>query len=78
MESFVLDCLSRASKLGYTSIAFPALGTGYQKFPAGTAAHHMVAAVEKYAKQSKGIAEVRIVLYGGGGGEFKAIEKVSK
>ncbi|XP_062602530.1 protein mono-ADP-ribosyltransferase PARP15-like isoform X2 [Saccostrea cucullata] len=67
LEDFVLGCLEKANKSGYTSIAIPALGTGFHKFPADVAAAKIVSSVEKFSKQrqQQSISDIRIVLYGG-------------
>ncbi|XP_061184934.1 uncharacterized protein LOC133192948 [Saccostrea echinata] len=67
LEDFVLGCLEKANKSGYTSIALPALGTGFHKFPADVAAANIVSSIEKFSKQrqQQSISDIRVVLYGG-------------
>ena len=72
-------CLERANASGYSSIAFPALGTGYHKFPVDAAAESMVAAIVKFSSQrsQQTITDVRIVLYGGSD-NLTTLEKVRR
>ena len=72
-------CLDRANASGYSSIAFPALGTGYHKFPVDAAAESMVASIVKFFSQrsQQTIKDVRIVLYGGSS-SLTTLEKVRR
>lgn len=77
MEEFVNACLEQANKRNHNSIAFPALGTGYHKFPADVAAGSIVAAINRFSGQQKqqNIKDIRVVLYGGSN-ELSTLEKV--
>lgn len=77
MEEFVNACLEQANKRNHNSIAFPALGTGYHKFPADVAAGSIVAAINRFSGQQKqqNIKDIRVVLYGGSN-DLSTLEKV--
>lgn len=70
-------CLEQANKRNHNSIAFPALGTGYHKFPADVAAGSIVAAINRFSGQQKqqNIKDIRVVLYGGSN-DLSTLEKV--
>ncbi|XP_067675632.1 protein mono-ADP-ribosyltransferase PARP14-like [Haliotis asinina] len=48
LRTLVTECLTEADSRGYTSIAFPALGTGRQGFPADIAADLMFSSVRTF------------------------------
>lgn len=77
MEEFVNACLELANRGNHKSIAFPALGTGYHKFPADLAAGSIVAAINRFSGQQKqqNIKDIRVVLYGGSN-DLSILEKV--
>lgn len=69
-------CLEQANKRNHNSIAFPALGTGYHKFPADVAAGSIVAAINRFSGQKhQNIKDIRVVLYGGSN-DLSTLEKV--
>lgn len=70
-------CLEQANKRNHNSIAFPALGTGYHKFPADVAAGSIVAAINRFSGQQnqQNIKDIHVVLYGGSN-ELSTLEKV--
>lgn len=70
-------CLEQANKRNHNSIAFPALGTGYHKFPADVAAGSIVAAINRFSGQQKqqNIKDIHVVLYGGSN-DLSTLEKV--
>ena len=67
MEKIVFDCLMEANRNNCTTIALPALGTGYQKFPPDVTATHMLNAVKSFAEkvQNPNLKEVKLVIFGG-------------
>lgn len=76
LEEFILECLQKANTNGHKSIAFPALGTGYLKFPTDVASACMVAAFSKFCRETKNksVSELRVVLYEGAD-NLKQLEK---
>ena len=66
MEKLVLDSLMMSNRNNYTTIALPALGTGYQKFPADVTATRMLQAVRCFVDkiQKPSLREVKIVIFG--------------
>ena len=57
-------CLQRAEDLQYSSIAFPAIGTGLHGYPAPEAAKGMKEAIEKFAGTNPSyIAQIHIILF---------------
>lgn len=65
MADFVTCCLSHASSLKYSSIAFPALGTGALGFPADVVAQMMFDIVDYFEKNnpSTSLKKVRFVIW---------------
>lgn len=61
----VCACLQEADKNGYTSISFPAMGTGAQRYPKDKVAKEMFKAVTKYSNNnpSASLRNVRFVIY---------------
>jgi len=62
---FGYNCLETADKVGYKSIAIPAMGTGKISYPRDKVAAYMYDLVEKFAnnnKQSK-VSEVIFVVH---------------
>ena len=60
----IYACLETAEKKAFTSIAFPAVGTGTHSYPAESAARAMVDAIKKFTeKNPKHIKIIRIVLF---------------
>ncbi|CAC5391546.1 unnamed protein product [Mytilus coruscus] len=64
LEKFVMECFSTA-KRKCSSIAFPALGTGKLRYPAGLVAKSMYKCVEEFTSQDPNspITEVLFVVY---------------
>ena len=57
-------CLETAEKKAFTSIAFPAVGTGTHGYPAESAARAMVDAIKKFTENKpKHVKIIRIVLF---------------
>ena len=57
-------CLETAEKKAFTSIAFPAVGTGTHGYPAESAARAMVDAIKKFTgKKPKHVKIIRMVLF---------------
>jgi len=57
-------CLQKAEDLQYSSIAFPAIGTGQHGYPAPAAAKAMKEAIEKFTAQNPShIIQIRIILF---------------
>jgi hypothetical protein len=67
LYNFAKKCLESASKHSCRSIAFPALGTGYLKFPPDLAASKVIQAIKDFqSKQPQTtLSEVKIVIFGG-------------
>lgn len=65
LEKFVMECFSTAAKRKCSSIAFPALGTGKLRYPAGLVAKSMYKCVEEFTSQDPNspITEVLFVVY---------------
>ena len=57
----VSSCIERARELKYTSIAFPAIGTGREKYPADAAAENMIKGIKQCSVSSQ--LHVRVVLF---------------
>lgn len=72
-----MECLQRANTNGHKSIAFPALGTGFLKFPTDVASACMVSAFSKFCQETKNksVSEIGVVLYEGAD-NLKQLEKV--
>jgi len=57
-------CLQRAEDLQYSSIAFPAIGTGIHGYPAPEAAKGMKEAIKKFSSRNPSfVAQIRIILF---------------
>lgn len=65
LNDVVTKCLSEASRQGYTSLAFPVLGTGNLGFPAPVVAQTMLGAISQFEQTmpSTSLRDVRIVVY---------------
>lgn len=65
MVSLVFNCLIKASEKRYTSIAFPALGTGVLKYPVQHVVQLMYKAIRLFneGKGTGSISEIIIVIY---------------
>lgn len=65
LRCFVSTCLQTANVLRNTSIAFPALGTGYLGFPADVAAKVMFEEVLKFGNKfpKSNLKDVRFVIF---------------
>ncbi|XP_033744166.1 uncharacterized protein LOC117330056 [Pecten maximus] len=62
---FVQDCLSQANNNGYTSIAFPALGTGFLKYPKDTVASAIVGSIREYVQNHQTcLSDVKVIVFG--------------
>ena len=61
----VTKCLRKASNTGYTSLVFPALGTGRLSYPQDETACIMLEAVDRFqwANAFTSLRDVRIVVY---------------
>lgn len=62
---FMANCLETANKAGFTSIAFPALGTGNLGYPKTEVARMMFSNVEVFGRNNPttSIKDVRFVIY---------------
>ncbi|KAL4232309.1 Poly (ADP-ribose) polymerase [Mactra antiquata] len=67
MDKCITACLTEASALGLKSISFPALGTGWQKFPKQEAAKQTILSVFKFcaSNPTTPLTTIRIVIYTG-------------
>ena len=65
LSQVVTKCLTEASNKGYTSIVFPALGTGTLKYPRDETARTMLQTISsfKWANPSTSLRDVRIAVY---------------
>lgn len=65
LKKLVYKCLSKASGAGHTSIAFPAIGTGLNKYPKEIVAKVMFSCVEQFQKRHSdtSLVSVRCVIY---------------
>ena len=62
-HKIIAECLQKADRNGYTSIAFPAIGTGVQGYPNEQAATGMLTAIHQCSKQLHRLKTIDIVLY---------------
>nr|KAG5706732.1 hypothetical protein BaRGS_007235 [Batillaria attramentaria] len=78
LSTVLFECLERASKNLYTSIAFPALGTGKLGYPCENVARTMFAVVAQFrqAMPTSPLREVRIVLYPNDRSAIKAFRAI--
>ena len=65
MVNFIKCCLALASTSGYTSIAFPALGTGAMGFPADVVASTMFETVDAFEAKNpdSSLRQVKFVVW---------------
>lgn len=65
LKRLVNKCLSKASESGHTSIAFPAIGTGLNKYPKEAVAKTMFSCVEQFQKRhsDSSLVDVRCIIY---------------
>ncbi|OWF51697.1 Poly [ADP-ribose] polymerase 14 [Mizuhopecten yessoensis] len=62
-ESSVTKCLEEADRQHYTSVSFPALGTGLQHCSPQDVAAAMIKATRTFSSSAKHVHEVRIVVF---------------
>ena len=62
-NKIIVECLQKADRMGFTSIAFPAIGTGVQGYPDEQAATGMLTAIYQSSKQLHHLKTIDIVLY---------------
>ena len=62
-NKIIVECLQKADRMGFTSIAFPAVGTGVQGYPDEQAATGMITAIHQSSKQLHRLKTIDIVLY---------------
>ncbi|KAL3864673.1 hypothetical protein ACJMK2_006335 [Sinanodonta woodiana] len=65
LHGLMKKCLDQCEKDGYTSIAFPALGTGNLNYPKDVVAKEMFQHISTYSKDnpSSSVTDVRFVVY---------------
>ncbi|KAK7108899.1 hypothetical protein V1264_016555 [Littorina saxatilis] len=65
LHGYVMDCLDLASVQGYTSVAFPVLGTGNCSFPHDVVAQTMLRAMEEFqdTRPLSPLREITVVVY---------------
>ena len=65
LSKVVTKCLTKASKAGYTSLVFPALGTGKLVYPRDVSARIMLKAIDEFQRANlwTSVRDVRIVIY---------------
>ena len=59
----ITACLNKADQKLYTTIAFPAIGTGVHGYPPQEAAANMIQAIQSFASKSHTIQQVHIVIF---------------
>lgn len=64
INQYVYDCLKKASKSNFKTVAFPALGTGKLGYDNSIVAEAMLGSVERFSRQypSSSVAVVNIVI----------------
>ena len=62
-NKIIVECLQKADTTGYSSIAFPAIGTGVKRYPDDEAATGMLTAIHQSSKQLHRLKTIDIVLY---------------
>lgn len=63
MSDLVSNCLAKANSQGFSTIAFPTIGTGNSGFPADIVANAMVKSICKDANEVSSLTDVYIVVY---------------
>lgn len=65
LKEILCKCLEKASDSGHTSIAFPAIGSGLNKYPKETVAKILFSCVEHFQKRhtETSLVDVRCVIY---------------
>ena len=65
LSEVVTKCLTEASNTGYTSLVFPALGTGKLVYPRDVSARIMLEAIDEFQRANlwTSVRDVRIVIY---------------
>ncbi|XP_071113095.1 uncharacterized protein [Haliotis cracherodii] len=63
LKNVVTQCLQKASEEGFKSIAFPALGSGFHRFPGNRSADIMITAADMFLKTGSSLTSVTIVLH---------------
>ena len=71
----VEHCLNEANDHGFTSIAFPPIGCGAQKYPVMEAANTMFKCISKFLEKTKdtSIKTIRLVIYTADNDKFEVI-----
>ena len=62
-HKIITACLEKAENDGYKSIAFPAIGTGPQRYPDENSASGMLNAIQQFSKKKIYLQHVNIVLF---------------
>ena len=62
-NKIIAECLQKADRKGYTSITFPAIGTGVLGYPDEQAATGMLTAIHQSSKKLRCLKIIDIVLY---------------
>ncbi|XP_033757735.1 protein mono-ADP-ribosyltransferase PARP14-like isoform X1 [Pecten maximus] len=80
LQKFMMACLNEASKRGYESVAFPAMGTGNLSYPRDIVAREMYKIVSKYSTQNptSPVTNVMFVIYDKDAPTIKAFRTVDK
>ena len=64
LHKILMETLNLASQKGFTSVAFPALGTGNLGFPRDIVVETMFNAINQFSKINlTSVKDVRVVLY---------------
>ncbi|XP_071114137.1 protein mono-ADP-ribosyltransferase PARP15-like isoform X20 [Haliotis cracherodii] len=63
LERVVYKCLQMASEQGFTSIAFPALGSGFHRFPGNRSADVIITAVKAFLQTNSTLRTVKLVVH---------------
>ena len=69
----VKNCLLEANKHGATSIAFPPIGCGAQRYPVKEVAVTMVRCITKFLEKTPNtsIAKIQIIIYTADGDKYQ-------
>lgn len=72
------NCLEKADQNGFASVAMPALGSGFLKFPCEVIAVTTIRGVKEFAKDhgQSSVRDVKVIVFPGAP-DFHKIENVS-
>ncbi|XP_061170936.1 uncharacterized protein LOC133180422 [Saccostrea echinata] len=78
LRQFVTNCLGKASELGYSSIAFPAIGTGRIGIPSEEVVKHVSDAIHTFMDENShsSLKKITFIIYYKDQETFKTFEKL--